>query len=147
VTQYLLIAVNQQGFLTKAFVVGVVVNLGANLLFIPTYGYRAAALILIPSELALLFPFLYCVRKNVGPIPWVDIVWRPLLAAGVMAAVIAPLRGFSLPLAVIAGFMAGGLVLALVGGFRHADFDVLRHALTLDKLRARWDRLRGMASL
>jgi len=143
VTQYLLIAVNQQRFLTKAFVVGVAFNIVANLIFIRPYGYRAAALILIPSELALLIPFLYCVRRNVGSIPWLDIVWRPLVASALMAAVAFALQGVSLVLAVTVGFAAGGLLLVLLGTFRHPDFDVLRQPLSWDRLRERWTRWRS----
>ena len=143
VTQYVLIAVNQQRFLTRAFVIGVVFNIAANLIFIPRYGYQAAALILIPSELALLIPFYICVRRHVAPIPWLDILWRPVVAALVMTAVIWALRPVSLPLALLLGFLAGGLVLVLLGTFRHPDFDVLRQRLKWEKLRARWARLRN----
>jgi len=146
VTQYLLIAINQQRFLTKAFVGGVAFNIVANLIFIRPYGYRAAALILIPSELALLIPFLYCVRRNVGPIPWLDIVWRPLLSSALMAAVAFALRPISLVLAVTAGFAAGGVLLVLLGAFCHPDFDVLRQPLSRDRLRERWSRWRGSAA-
>jgi O-antigen/teichoic acid export membrane protein len=144
VTQYVLIAVNQQRFLTRAFIIGVVFNVAANLIFVPQYGYRAAALILVPSELALLVPFYFCVRRHVAPIAWPDILWRPLLAAGVMAASIVALRPISLPLGVVAGFLAGGIVLVLVGAFRHPDFDVLRQRLAWEKLRTRWAAMRGL---
>ena len=70
----------------------------------------------------------------------------PPLAAAVMAAVIAPLRTLSLPLGVSAGLVAGGLVLVLAGAFRHPDFEVLRQAMSLHRLRARWSRLRGPVS-
>ncbi|MEP7199224.1 MAG: oligosaccharide flippase family protein, partial [Chloroflexota bacterium] len=43
VTHYVLIAVNQQRYLTKAFIVGALFNLVANLIFIPLFSYRAAA--------------------------------------------------------------------------------------------------------
>jgi len=147
VTQYVLIAVNQQHFLTRAFVIGVVFNLVTNLIFIPRFGYAAAALILIPSELVLLILFHICVRRHVAPISWLDIVWRPGAAAAVMASVIAALRAFSLPLAVLLGCVAYGLALLLLGGFRHPDFDVLRQAMTLDKLRARWAGLHSSSWL
>jgi len=144
VTQYVLIAVNQQRFLTKAFVIGVVFNTVANLIFIPRYGYRAAALILIPSELSLLIPFYWCVRRHVAPIPWLDIVWRPMAAAAMMAAIMAMLHNISLPLAVLLGCIAYALALLLLGAFHHADFDVLRQAMTWERLRARWARLRSL---
>jgi O-antigen/teichoic acid export membrane protein len=84
VTQYVLIALNQQRFLTVAFIIGVVFNLCANLLLIPSYGYVAAAAVTVASELVLLVPFYYAVRKYLAPIPWVELVWRPVAAAAAM---------------------------------------------------------------
>jgi O-antigen/teichoic acid export membrane protein len=84
VTHYVLIALGQQRFLTKAFVIGVVFNVAANLVAIPPLGYVGAALVTILSEIVLLFPFYYSVRKNLASIPFWSIAWRPTLAAGVM---------------------------------------------------------------
>jgi len=146
VTQYVLIAIDQQRFLTKAFAIGVAFNLVANLIFIPKYGYRAAALILIPSELALLIPFSLRVKRHVAPIPWLDILWRPVISALIMAVVAYLLSGVSEFLAAIAGFVAGGGVLVLLGGFRHPDFDLFREALRRDRLLARWHSIRDRSS-
>jgi hypothetical protein len=78
VTQYVLIAIDQQRFLTKAFLIGVSFNVVANLLVIPTYSYRGAAVVTILSEFALLIPFYYAVRKHLGPAA----LALPLLATG-----------------------------------------------------------------
>ena len=45
VTHYVLIALNQQRFLTKAFAIGLTFTVVANRVFIPIYSYRASALI------------------------------------------------------------------------------------------------------
>lgn len=84
VTHYVLIALGQQRFLTKAFVIGVVFNIAANLLAIPPLGYVGAGLTTIFSEIVLLLPFYYCVRKNLAAVPFVSIAWRPVVAASVM---------------------------------------------------------------
>ena len=82
VTQYVLIAVNQQRFLTKAFLIGVVFTTAANLLLVPKYGYIAAALIQIPAELSLFIPFYWAVRRYVAPMPgsscWGVHRWQPV---------------------------------------------------------------------
>jgi len=70
VTHYVLIALNQQRFLTRAFAIGLAFTIVANLVFIPIYSYRASALIHLFSELALLLPFYYCLRKHLAPVPW-----------------------------------------------------------------------------
>jgi O-antigen/teichoic acid export membrane protein len=79
VTQYVLIALDQQRFLTRAFAIGLVFNVTANLLLIPRFGYMAAAYVAVASELALLIPFGLGVRRYLMRIPWVSWVWKPAL--------------------------------------------------------------------
>ena len=85
-TQYVLIALDQQRYLTRAFLIGFSFNLIANLLFIPRYGYRASAVIHIFSELALLIPFAIGMRRQLGHIGWWGIVGKPLVAAAAMGS-------------------------------------------------------------
>ena len=120
-TQYALIAVGQQRFLTRAFVIGVVFNVVTNVLLIPRYGFQAAAVTTIFSEIALLIPFYYGVRKYIAPLPWVDLYWRPLVAGVVMAAVTYASWPVNPALAVLAGLLAYPVALVLLGTFRHPD--------------------------
>ena len=126
VTQYVLIALDQQRFLTKAFAIGVAFNLVANLLLIPRFGYQGAALVAVLSELALLLPFYYCVRKNLQPLPWISLTWRPALASAGMALGMWLLRSLT-PLLVVplAGLIYLGL-LTWFGAFRDRDMAALR---------------------
>ena len=57
VTQYVLIAADQQRYLTRAFIAGVLFNLAGNLLLIPVFSYIGAAVVTILSEFCLLLPF------------------------------------------------------------------------------------------
>ena len=84
VTHYVLIALGQQRFLTRAFVIGVVFNVAANLVAVPQLGYVGASLVTIFSEMVLLIPFYYSIRQNLAPIPFVALAWRPALASGIM---------------------------------------------------------------
>jgi O-antigen/teichoic acid export membrane protein len=103
-TQYVLIALDLQRRITRAFILAVSFNIIANLIFIPQYGYRAAALITIASEAILLVPFGLLLQGALGPIPWLKLVWRPIVAAGMMIAFMAagwaahPLIGLTLGL-------------------------------------------------
>jgi O-antigen/teichoic acid export membrane protein len=112
VTNYVLIAVDQQRFLTRAFVVGLVFNLAANALFIYPYDYRAAAIVTIFSELVLLISFYAGIRRHLAPVPWAGLLWRPLLAGAGMVAVGLALMPVNLPLALLAalGLYALGLL-------------------------------------
>jgi len=132
VTQYVLIAINQQSFLTRAFLFGASFNILSNLLLIPRYGYVAAAVVTALSEVALLIPFYHCVRKNLTTLPWLDLFWRPGAAAVAMAAVMWLLRGKTILLTVPVSAVVYLTALAALGAFRQPDV-----ALVMELLPAR----------
>ncbi|HXF64737.1 MAG TPA: polysaccharide biosynthesis C-terminal domain-containing protein, partial [Caldilineaceae bacterium] len=132
VTQYVLIAVNQQHFLTRAFVLGVVFNVVGNLLAIPAFGYVGAAVVTILSELSLLIPFYASVRRHVGVVPWASIFARPLAALALMAvAEVWLVRGLGVNvwLAAALGVVVYGAALALVGAFHSEEMQVVGRVL------------------
>ena len=137
VTQYVLIAVNQQRYLTRAFVLGVVFNVVGNLLVIPRFGYIGAAIVTILSEFSLLIPFYWSVRRHVGRVDWGDLLWRPVVALGGMAGTIYGLAavGLSVWLGVGLGWIVYGLVFWLLGGLRGEDMAVVMRALPLGRWR------------
>ncbi len=125
-TQYVLIAVGQQRFLTGAFVIGVVFNIGANLLLIPRYGYAGAAVVTVLSEVSLLIPFYIAVRRHVARLPWLDLVWRQVAAAAGMGLTAALLRNTELVAAGLSTLVYVGLLMAF-GTFKDPDIQrVLR---------------------
>jgi len=85
-THYVLIALDQQRYLTRAFLIGFSFTLIANLIFMPLYGYQASAIIHIFAELALLIPFLIGVRRHLPQVGWRHVLGKPLLATGMMGA-------------------------------------------------------------
>ncbi len=88
-TNYELIALDQQRYLTRAFFIGVTFNVLANLLLMPHYGYPASAVITILSELALFLPFSLGMRRELGAIGWGSLLVKPILAAAAMGGIIA----------------------------------------------------------
>jgi len=137
ITHYVLIAVDQQRFLTKAFIIGVTFNVVANLILIPRYGFRAAAITTIFSEWALLIPFYYAVRKHLCHVPWVSVTWRPALASAMMGAVLWLVRdAHALILVGVAGVVYL-VALVLVGGFSQPDMALVWGLIPMDRLRAR----------
>jgi O-antigen/teichoic acid export membrane protein len=137
VTQYVLIAVNQQHYLTRAFVLGVVFNVVGNLILIPRLGYVGAALATIFSEFSLLFPFYYSVRRNVGTVPWLRIYGPPLLATALMGLAIYGLvaAGANVWLAVAGGTVVYLAGLILTGALRGDDMATVLRALPIGPLR------------
>jgi len=127
VTQYVLIALDEQHYLTRAFVIGVSFNLVANLIVIPRYGYLGASVVTVLSELALLVPFLRRVCRHLEPLPWLDLIWRPVLAAAAMGLVMQGLRlAGAHVLAIIPAAGAAYVAVLLLSGMTHAaDMDVV----------------------
>jgi O-antigen/teichoic acid export membrane protein len=112
-TNYLLIALGQQRALTRAFLVGLGFNVIANLIFLPRYGYPAAAIISILSEIVEGIPFYLALRRSLAPVPWARLLWKPMAAAAAMAGLMAglwpwqPLLALGLGPAVYIGLLAG----------------------------------------
>ncbi len=134
VTHYVLIALGQQRFLTKAFIIGVAFNIAANLAAIPSLGYVGASLVTIFSEMVLLAPFYYSIRKNLATIPFLSLVWRPALASGVMGIALwamMPLVGVVLAIP-LAGILYG--VLLIASGALGDDEKLLLRKLVPEKL-------------
>ncbi len=137
ITHYVLIALGQQRFLTKAFIVGVVFNVAANFIAIPPLSYAGAALVTILSEIVLLAPFYYSVRQNLASIPFWSIVWRPALAAGVMGLALWWLVAtVGLIVAVPAAGMLYVVLLIALGALGEDERALLRRLVP-----ARWHRL------
>ncbi len=110
-TQYALIALDMQTQITRAFFAAVLFNIVTNMLFIPQYGFVAAAITTIASELVLFIPWGLMMQRGLGGrLPWLGMLWKPAAAAGIMAlaALLTP-GGHILGLA--AGCIAYGLAL------------------------------------
>ncbi|MEZ4662655.1 MAG: polysaccharide biosynthesis C-terminal domain-containing protein [Caldilineaceae bacterium] len=137
VTQYVLIAVNQQRYLTKAFIIGVIFNTVGNLLVIPSFGYLGAAVVTILSEFSLLFPFYYSVKRHVGTVPWLSLCLTPAVSAVVMGAAIYVLIlfGVNVWLAALLGWLVYAVALALTGALGGEDMAIVWRALPLGPLK------------
>ena len=126
VTNYALIAVNQQRALTRAFVIGLTFNVVANLILIPQFSYVAAAAVTIFSEIVEGAAFYVYVRRHIAPLNWLDVLGRPALAAGAMAAVTwLWAAGGSVGLGLVYGLVAYAIVLWLSGALSSEDAELL----------------------
>lgn len=115
--QYVLIAINQQRSITRAFVVGALFNLAVNLVTIPAFGIYAAGVVTILSEIVLLTIFLPLLRRAELMPPLLTLSWRPLIASLAMGAAMLTvgLLGWGQPGATDAPWQWGrALVMAVV---------------------------------
>ncbi len=137
VTQYVLIAVNQQHTLTRAFIIGVIFNVVGNMLLIPSFGYVGAATATILSEMALLIPFYLIVRRHVGTVPWLRVFASPVLSVTAMGIVTFALirLGVNAWLAVPIGLAVYAVMLVITGAFRGDDMQQVLRALPVGPLK------------
>jgi O-antigen/teichoic acid export membrane protein len=118
VTNYVLVALGRERRLTIAFVIGVLFNLVANLIFLPRYSYVAASIITILSEIVLLAMFAFYLRPAMPDVHWLKIIKRPLAATAVMlwamvaGNLIGPLVSLTLG---VAGYLAAIWLLRIFG--------------------------------
>lgn len=125
-TQYVLIAVKRQRFITLAFVISAIFNVVANLLLIPRYSFYAASAITVASEIVLMIPFLIAVRQSVGALDWRQTAGKPALAGAVMILVVWSARSIEPHLAVLLGVVAYVGAVWLLRVFSPAEIAVLR---------------------
>ncbi len=88
ITQYVLIAIDQQRQITRAVIVAALANVILNLALIPLAGFVASAGLTILTELILLVPFTRILRRSLGPgsVRLWAVSWRPALATAAMMA-------------------------------------------------------------
>lgn len=129
VTQYVLIALDRQRFITAAFAAATVFNISANLALIPHFGYLAAAATTIASEFVLLAPFGWAARRELRAALASAQPVRLLpaaAAAGTMLVVLQPwLPAVALPL----GLCMYVLLALRCGAVAPADLALVRRAL------------------
>ena len=143
VTQYVLIALDQQRFITRAFAIALAFNVAANVVLITWLGYESAAYVAIASEVALLVPFYVGIRRHLGTVPWLQLLLRPWAAATPMLALfLAPggvLRLALMPLALLASL----LLVWRLHVFDPDEAAIIARVLPFKRV---WQRLRAAAS-
>lgn len=115
-TQYALVSLGMQRLITRAFAAAVLFNIVANAVFIPAYGFQAAALATIASELALFLPFMILVRGKLEDLRVLSLLWRPLVALGGMLLTL-----FALGQTLLALGVSGGVYVVLLLLLRPLD--------------------------
>jgi O-antigen/teichoic acid export membrane protein len=135
VTHYVLIALGRQRQLTLTFVIGLAFNVLANLWSIPVWGYRASALIHVFSEIVLLAAFSVLLRRDLPPVPWVRLLWRPLAAGALMGLTGALLYGVNVWLAAALSLAVYAGALWALGIAREPDMEVLGELVPWERVR------------
>lgn len=128
ITQYAIIAVDRQRAIAPAYLAATLFNLGTNLVAIPVFGYRAAAITTILTEVVLFVLLQRSIARYLGTIDWATLLWRPLPAVAVACLVGLVLQHISwvlLPFVLV----TYGSALILLGVVRHQELALLRPLL------------------
>lgn len=144
VTNYVIVALDRQRTLIIAFVAGVAFNVIANLILLPLYSYRAAAVTTIFSEMVLMFAFYWIIRQEIGGMGWRYALWRPAAAALVLLAGVSVLWQVSPWLTLAAAPVIYLAVLLALRPFNPAE--LARIAPLLPGRARRWIAAQGDAS-
>jgi O-antigen/teichoic acid export membrane protein len=144
VTQYVLIALGQQRYLTRAFAAGLAFALLANLLGIRLFGYMASAYVAVVAEVVLLLPFYMGVRRYLAPISWGRLLWRHVAAALPLAGLLALGIGGSRLMALGPGLIAYALGLLFLGALDREERQAIGRALPLGRLQGLLSGLRAV---
>jgi len=106
--------------------VNVIVNIAGNLILLPHFGIKAAAVMTVISESLQAIFYFYFVRKNITHFSFANNLFKPALAALVMGAALWPLREYNLAMALPIGAVVYGLVLLLTGFVKKEDLGLVR---------------------
>ncbi len=142
-TQYVLIALNRQRFLTKAFAIGLAFNVIANVILIRRFGYMAAAYVAIASELALFVPFYAGIRHHLARMPWLRMAWKQALLSTPLVLLVTLLPHRYLGLSVLGGLVCYAVGLRAVRMFDEQERSLIARILPMDGITDAIGRLLG----
>lgn len=145
VTQYVIIALDRQRTLTRAFLVTTIFNVIANLLVIPRFSYTGAAAVAILSEIVLLIQFLAVIRQEMPGFrlfSTVGSIWVTGLAMIAMSLFLDPV---STPLAVIIPLLFYAIGILLINPLDQGEWGQVS-AMLPARLRDRFGGLIGRLS-
>ena len=113
-TNYVLIALDRQRQVLLASAARVAFTVIANLLFVGRFGYVASSGIIIGGELLLLLLFIADLRRQLGSIGWVKLIWPVALAALLMGGAVLGASFIHPALALLAGVIVYPVALLLL---------------------------------
>jgi len=124
----MLYAIDRQALFAWTTAIAVVVNVGLNLAFIPSFGYYAASVDTVITEAAFSVAAWWFVGR-VERLRWLRVSWRTLLAGLVMGVAVLPLASRSILLAAPVGGLVHLAALWLLRAVSSEELALLRRGL------------------
>lgn len=104
----------------------VIVNVAGNLLLIPHYGIKAAAIMTVVSESLQGIFYFYFVRKNITNFSFARNLIKPLFAAAVMGVLLWFIKDRNLVISLVSGAAVYGLALLATGFITKEDLGLVK---------------------
>ena len=128
-------AIDKQNVFALVAMVGLVINVGVNLIVIPRYGYLGASWAVVVTEAALVIVGWFVLRAQLGTIQLVSTSWKALFAGLVMGAFIYVANPHQsrvlLFVVVVASALIYGAVLLLLRVADSEEMSLIRNAFRL----------------
>ncbi|MBX4187910.1 MAG: flippase [Candidatus Doudnabacteria bacterium] len=121
------------GVATKVTAFTFFFNLILNIIFIPKYGFVAAAVITAASELCQTIGYSYFIKQRIVKYAFVRNMWKPLVASFFMAAFLYVFKGQNTLIVVGVAAVIYAISLFVLRFFRGSDLILLKAALSVKK--------------
>jgi O-antigen/teichoic acid export membrane protein len=128
-------AIDKQNVFAFVAMVGLVINVGVNLVVIPRYGYLGASWAVVVTEAALVVVGWFVLRAQLGTIPLLATSWKAVVAGIVMGGFIFVANPHQnrllLFVVVVASALVYGAMLLLLRVADREEMSLIRNALRL----------------
>ncbi len=116
---------DQEKKVARALLVSTAFNVSLNLVFIPRWGFLAASVITVLTEMILAGQYLWLLRRELASVDTVTVLVKPGIAAGLMGAVVFLARGANFFLVVALGAAVYLILLAAFGSLGRQEILLL----------------------
>jgi O-antigen/teichoic acid export membrane protein len=106
--------------------INVLVNVAGNVLLIPHFGIRAAAVMTVFSESLQCIFYFHFVQSSITKFSIFKYTWQPAVASLIMGVVLFPLRSHNLVLSLVVGALVYGLGLVVTGFLKKDDLQTIK---------------------
>ena len=125
VTNYLLVAIDQVRTITRSFVIATVLNIVVNTIFIPIFGFRAAAISTILSEIILGALFQWTLYRKLNRTPWIQLFGKIIASAALMGVITWIGLQWSIFLGLMLGICAYLVTIIYIGAFNSREISII----------------------
>jgi O-antigen/teichoic acid export membrane protein len=126
---FLLISIDKQNIMALVAGSTALINVILNLLLIPQYSYIGAAIATITAEGFLLISYLYLNVKYIHGIPFHKIIFKPMIACGVMGLFLLQITEINLFVQIFLSIIIYCFILFLLKGFTSEDISMFKRII------------------